>query len=415
VKELSSGEEEVIVRPGMQRFPYLSWWSCAWLILLLPCLALAHERFIPHELLVPLQRDFFRRLDPNMLNIALRAAFLMALMLFVWFLRDPLDNFIENRVLRRLRGKPREWVHQLASFLTDKPVENRWFKKIGQWIVILFLRCPALVLMYSATADSLVMPSYPLEPATATFFKYAQVIMAMGIITQTFLPFGGATIFGTFLYLLFAFDWKIAVDILPILTVAAVYVSSPWISWERFINDISRNQMRWVRIILGFGFFALGWMKIYNHDLTAGVADNFPSVMEDPLILMFYAGTDPAFQRESWIVAFALTEVLTGFLIMVGVFNRLWCVMMVYVFTKLMIVDFGWAEIPHLYPIGAFLAVTFSNQLSNEFYRIEELEAYEARQGKTGREVLVAAVSAVAIAVMVIFPMLYFLTLVEHP
>jgi hypothetical protein len=294
-------------------------------------------------------------------------------------------------------------------------VENRWFKKLGQWVVILFLRCPALVLMYSATADSLVMPSYPLEPTTATLFKYAQVIMAMGIITQTFLPLGGATIFGTFIYLLFAFDWKIAVDILPILTVAVVYVSSPWISWERFINDISRNQMRWVRIILGFGFFALGWMKIYNHDLTAGVADNFPSVMEDPLILMFYFGTDAAFQRENWIVAFALTEVLTGFLIMVGVFNRLWCVMMVYVFTKLMLVDFGWAEIPHLYPIGAFLAVTFSNHLSNEFYRIEELEAYEARQGKTGREVLVAAVSAVAISVVAIFPMLYFLTLVEHP
>lgn len=413
--KLSSGEEEIVVRSGIQRFPSLSWWSCACLILLLPGLALAHERFIPHELLVPLQRDFFRRLDPNMLNIALRAALLMALMLFIWFLRDPLDNFIENRVLWRLRGKPREWVHQLASFLTDKPVENRWFRIIGQWIVILFLRCPALVLMYSATADSLVMPSYPLEPTTATFFKYAQVIMAMGIITQTFLPFGGATIFGTFIYLLFAFDWKIAVDILPILTVAVVYVSSPWISWERFINDISRNQMRWVRIILGFGFFALGWMKIYNHDLTAGVADNFPSVMEDPLILMFYAGTDPTFQRESWIVAFALTEVLTGFLIMVGVFNRLWCVMMVYVFTKLMVVDFGWAEIPHLYPIGAFLAVTFSNHLSNEFYRIEELEAYEARQGKTGREILVAAVSAMAISVLVIFPMLYFLTLVEHP
>jgi hypothetical protein len=114
-------------------------------------------------------------------------------------------------------------------------------------------------------------------------------------------------------------------------------------------------------------------------------------------------------------VAFALTEVLTGFLIMVGVFNRVWCVMMVYVFTKLMLVDFGWAEIPHLYPIGAFLAVMFSNHLSNEFYRIEELEAYEARQGKTGREVLVAAVSAVAISVVAIFPMLYFLTLVEHP
>ena len=89
--------------------------------------------------------------------------------------------------------------------------------------------------------------------------------------------------------------------------------------------------------------------------------------------------------------------------------------MMVYVFTKLMLVDFGWAEIPHLYPIGAFLVVMFSNHLSNEFYRVEELEAYEARQGKTGREILVAAGAAVLITVVAIFPMLYLLTRVEHP
>jgi uncharacterized membrane protein YphA (DoxX/SURF4 family) len=398
----------------IQQFFHRQWWLGVVLVLL-PSLALAHERFIPHEMLVPLHRDFFRRLDPNMLNIALRIAFLMALMLLVWFLRDPLDNFIENRVLWKLRGKPKEWVHLLASFLTDKPVEHRWFKTIGQWIVILFLRCPALVLMYSATVDSLVMPSYPLSPNIAELFKYAQVIMAMGIITQSFLPFGGATIFGTFLYLLVAFDWKIAVDILPILTVAVVYVSSPWKTHMFSITEISQKQMRWVRIVLGFGFFALGWMKIYNHDLTAGVADNFPSVMDDPLIKMFYIGTDPLFQRESWIVAFALTEVLTGFLVMVGVWSRLWCVMMVYVFTKLMLVDFGWAEIPHLYPIGAFLVVTFSNHLSNEFYKIDALEEYEARQGKTGREVLVAAVASIVTAVVIVFPMLYFLTRVEHP
>jgi uncharacterized membrane protein YphA (DoxX/SURF4 family) len=392
------------------------WWFGAGLgLLLLPSLALAHERFIPHELLVPLHRDYFRRLDPNMVNIAVRICFLMALMLFIWFLRDPLDNFVENRLLRKLRGKPRAWVHLLACFLTDKSVDHPWFKTVGRWIVVLFLRCPALVLMYAATVDSFIMPSYPLDPATASVFKYAQVIIAMGIITQSFLPLGGATIFGTFLYLLAAYDWKIAVDILPILTVAVVYVSSPWISHTFSITDISKNQMRWIRIVLGFGFFALGWMKIYNHDLTAGVADNFPDVMKDPLILMFYAGTDMAFQRENWIIAFALTEVLTGFLIMVGVWNRLWCAMMVYVFTKLMLVDFGWAEIPHLYPIGAFLVVAFSNHLSNEFYRIEELEEYEARQGKTAREILVGAVAAVLIAVVVIFPMLYFLTRVKHP
>lgn len=394
-----------------------SWWlmGIALVLFFLPELGLAHERFIRHDLLHPLDRAFFRRLDINMLNIAARITVLMSLMLFIWFMREHLDNLVENVLLKNLRGKPKQWIHTIACFLTDKPVDARWFKAIGRWIVILFLRCPALVLIYSATADSLVMPSYPLEPHTATIFKYAQVVMAMGIITQTFLPLGGATVFGTFLYLLVAFDWKIAVDILPILTVAVIYVSSPWISQYHSITDISKAQMRWVRIVLGFGFFALGWMKIYNHDLTAGVVDNYPSVLEDPLIKMFYIGTASEYIRESWIVAFALTEVLTGFLVMVGVFNRLWCVMMVYVFTKLMVIDFGWAEIPHLYPIGAFLAVTFSNHLSNEFYRIDELEEYEERLGKTGAEIGIAAVASFAISLVVIFPMLWFLTLVEHP
>jgi len=389
------------------------WWL--WALLLLPGLALAHERFIPHELMVPLKRDFFRRLDPNMLSIAVRVAVIMAAMLFVWFLRNPLDNIIENRFLAKLQGKRKRWLHLLASFLTDKPVDHPWFTRIGEWVVVLFLRCPALVLMYAATTDSLIMPSYPLEPSTAAVFKYTQVIIAMGIITQTFLPLGGAAIFGTFLYVLYAFDWKVAVDVLPVLTVAVIYVSSPWQSQKSVITDISQAQMRWVRVVLGFGFFALGWMKIYNHDLTAGVADNFPAVMDDPLISLFYFGTDPQFKRESWIVAFALSEVLTGFLIMMGVFSRIWCAMMVYVFTKLMLIDFGWAEIPHLYPIGAFLAVTFSNHLSNEFYRLETSEEYAERRGKTGREVLIAAWAAVVIAVVVIFPMLYALTRVEHP
>ena len=406
------------MRPMNRQFYHLRlWWLGSGFVLLLAGLALAHERFIPHEMLQPLNRAFFRRLDPNMINIAVRVFLLMGIMLFIWFVREHLDNFVEYRLLRNLHGKPREWLHHLACFLTDKPVDHWLFKRLGQWIVIFFLRCPALVLIYAATTDSLVMPSYPLVPGTVAsmIFKYAQVGMAAGIITQTFLPMGGATIFGTFLFLLIAFDWKIAVDILPILTVAVVYVSSPWVSWERVLNDISKQQMRWVRIILGFGFFALGWMKIYNHDLTVGVADNFPSVMQDPLVLMFYIGTDPALMRECWIIAFALVEVMTGFLVMVGVWNRFWCIMMVYVFTKLMVVDFGFAEIPHLYPIGAFLAVVFSNHLSNEFYRIDETEAYEARAGKTKREIAVAAIFSLLIAALVIFPMLIILTMVKHP
>lgn len=169
-----------------------------------------------------------------------------------------------------------------------------------------------------------------------------------------------------------------------------------------------------MRLILGPGFIALGWMKIYNHDLTAGVADNYPGFLEDPFLLMFYAGTDPAFERESWLVAFGLAEVLTGFLIMMGAFSRLWAVMMVVVFSKVMLVDFGWAEIPHIYPISAFLALTFSNHLSTEFPGIE-LKEHQGRRGKTGLKIVITAIAAVAIAAVVIFPMLYFLTLVEHP
>ncbi len=396
-------------------FRHWPWCIGVGLGLLRPGLALAHERFIPHELLIPLQRDFFRRLDPNMLNIAMRVAILMAVLLFVWFLREPLWDFTTKRLLRWVQGKPMAGLRLLVGFLTDKPLENLWFIRASRWAIVLFLRCPALVLMYSASNNALVMPSYPLEPALASVFKYAQVMMAMGIITQTLLPFGGATIFGTFIYLLYAFDWKIAVDILPILTVAVVYVSSPWLSYPLAITDVSQTQARWVRIVLGFGFLALGWMKIYNHDLTAGVADNFPSIMADPLILMFYVGTDPALQRECWIVAFAMTEVLTGFLIMAGVFTRLWSVMMVYVFTKLMLVDFGWAEIPHLYPIGGFLALALSNRLSCELSRFDVQETYETQPREMALRILRAAGAAIAITAVVIFPMLYGLTLVEHP
>lgn len=391
------------------------WWLGLATLLALPGIALAHERFIKHDLLHPLHRDFFRRLDPNMVNIAFRVFVIMAGMLFIWFVREHLDNFIEEKLLHRLQGKPKEYLHYLACFVTDKPVEHPLFKSFGEWIVIFFLRCPALVLMFSAANDALVMPSYPLEPSTAAIFKYAQVVMALGILTQTMLPFGGATIFGTFLYLLYAYDWKIAVDVLPVLTVAVIYVSSPWNSHKKVITEITKPQMRWVRLILGFGFFALGWMKIFNHDLTAGVADNYPSVMEDPMIKMFYMFTDPRYQRECWIIGFALAEVLTGFLVMVGVFNRVWCVMMVLVFTKLMLVDFGWAEIPHLYPIGAFLAVTFSNNLSDEFYRLEQREAQEAREGKTLQEIAIGLGASAAIAAVAIFPMLVLLTRVEHP
>src|SRR5207244_11585048 len=96
-----------------------------------------------------------------------------------------------------------------------------------------------------------------------------------------------------------------------------------------------------------------------------GVAQNFPTVTDDVLIKLFYCGTDPRLKTGCWLVAFALSEVLSGFLVMVGVFRRAWSLQLVYVFTELMVVAFGWPEIRHLSPIGAFLLLALSTPLSN--------------------------------------------------
>jgi len=397
--------------------------GAAWLLAglaLMPAVVLAHERFVKHNLKYPLHDEYFRRtpgallgMNPNMLRIGSVVFAVLAAFLIVWFFRQRIDTLVDRVVQARLPGAPQRIVHEVASFVMDKPVRVGWFHALGEWAVILFLRSPALVLMYSATNDSLVMPSYPLEPTSATFFKFIQVALGILILTQMFLPLSGALILGTWLYL-FRWGWMVAVDALPVVTVAAVYVSSPWQSHKLAITNLNRQQMRWVRLILGFGFVALGWFKLYNHNLTAGVADNYPWVMNDPMLGFFSMGTDPAFHRENWIVSFGLAEVLSGFMLMTGVFTRVWCLMMLWVFTKLMVVDFGWDEIPHIYPIGALMAVMFSNKLDTEFSRVEDLERKAARGGRTARQLAVVVAASLAIALVAVFPLLYLLTFADR-
>jgi uncharacterized membrane protein YphA (DoxX/SURF4 family) len=350
------------------------------LALLAPSLALAHERFIRHVLKQPLNEQFFRQqpggvlgMHPDMLQIGLLVTANLAVFLTIWFLRDALDHGVRLHLLTRFRGRVQRAIHNVGAFLIDRPVRSGWFYNFGEWAVIMFLRSPALVLMYSATNDSLVMPSYPLEPSSATIFKFIQVFLAVLILTQTWLPLAGALIFGTWFYL---FRWGpfVAVDALPVVTVGFVYAMSPWQSHKLAITRLNPLQTRLVRIVLGLGFFVLGWTKIYNHDLTAGVGDNYPEVMNDPLVGLFAFGTDPALRRETWVLSFAAAEVMSGFMLMTGVFTRLWCTIMLWVFTKLMLVDFGWDEIPHIYPIGALLAVLTSNHLGTEFDTIQRRE-----------------------------------------
>ncbi len=384
-----------------------------------PSSAGAHERFIKHGLKVPLHNEFFRQgpgpmgINPDLVRIATTAYVIMAAFMLLWYVRRPIEEFVERRVGRWLGAAPQRIVHLIATFLTDRPLRAKWFEVAREWCVILFLRSPGLVLMYSATNDSLVMPSYPLEPASAEIFKFIQVGLAVLILTQTALPLCGAVIFGTWIYL-FRWGWMVAIDAMPVLTVAVVYVTSPWQSHKMAITDINETQMRWLRIVLGIGFFALGWLKLYNHNLTAGVADNFPSVMNDPMVSLLKRGTSPSLARETWVAAFGLAEVMSGFLVTVGVFSRIWTLIMTFVFTKLMLVDFGWHEIPHIYPIAAMLVVASSNKLTSEFDRVERFEEGLGRSGQSFKRAVTILGASVVVAFLVVFPMLYATTFLDR-
>src|SRR3989454_140612 len=387
--------------------------------LLAPSSASAHERFIKHRLKVPLHDEFFLQgpgrmgIHPDLVRIATTVFVILVAFMLLWYLREPIAEIVDRRIVRRLGGTVQQIVHQLANFLTDKPVRSRWFQVLREWCVILFLRSPGLVLMYSATNDSLVMPSYPLDPASAEIFKFIQVGLAILILTQTALPLCGAMIIGTWIYL-FRWGWMVAIDAMPVLTVAVVYVTSPWQSHKLAIIDINEKQMRWLRLTLGVGFWALGWLKLYNHDLIAGVADSFPNIMNDPMVRLLKMGTSPGWPRETWVAAFGLAEVMSGFFVVVAVFSRVWTLITTFVFTKLMLVDFGWHEIPHIYPIAAMLAVTTSNKLTSEFDRIERLEERLGRSGKSFKQALTILGASVVVAFLVVFPMLYATTFLDR-
>jgi len=380
----------------------------------------AHERFVKHNLKYPLKLEFFGRfpgqwlgLHPSIFRAGVNVAAVLFAFLFLWFSRHSLVQWVQDGFGSRVGGRVQRALHLAACFITDRPVKNRVWRSLSEWALIMFLRSPGLVLMYSATNDSLVMPSYPLDPVSATFFKFAQVGLAILILTQTALPLCGAMILGTWFYLI-RWGWMVSIDAMPVLSVAVVYITSPWQSHKLAITEMNANQVRWVRLVLGLGFMALGWLKVYNHNLVAGVADNYPSMMNDPMIKLFAAGTDPAYRREAWVVSFGLAEVLSGFLVMVGVFTRLWALLMIFVFTKLLLVDFGWDEIPHIYPIGALAAVMFSNKLRSEVWRFEDWKEHARRRGLLAKQVIAVGLPALGIACLVVFPLLYLISFFDR-
>jgi len=221
--------------------------SLGLIIALLPGVVSAHERFVKHDLKRHLQDAFFLQgagpfgMDPNMIQVGLLVTLILAAFFVFFFMRESLDEVLRYKILARLRGGVQRGVHTLSCFIMDKPVRTKWFYTLGEWSVIMFLRSPALVLMYSATNDSLVMPSYPLEPTSAIYFKFIQVALAIMILTQTALPLCGALIIGTWFYL---FRWGpfVAIDAIPVVTAGILYAMSPWQSHKLAITRINAQQ-----------------------------------------------------------------------------------------------------------------------------------------------------------------------------
>src|SRR5260370_10613610 len=206
---------------------------------LLPTVIYACERFMRQDLKFSLNESYFGRhpgallgMQPDMMPIA-RSCFLVLLaFLIIFFFRRDLDVFTQHRVLAGRRGTAQRGLNHLANFLTDEPVRLRWFHAVGEWAVVFFLRGPGLVLMYSATNDSLVMPSYPLEPTSATFFKFFQVLLGVLMLTQTALPVAGALVIGTWIYL-WRGGWLWAAAVVSVVALAAVLYTSPCPSHQR--------------------------------------------------------------------------------------------------------------------------------------------------------------------------------------
>ena len=129
-------------KPARRRSLFVRWGTLTaallGLLVLLPKLASAHERFVKHDMKNPLQDGFFQQqagklfgMDPNMIQVGLLVSFILTAFLLIWFLRESLDEFIRYKVLMKLGGTPQRLLHGLACFIMDKPVRSAWFYTFG--------------------------------------------------------------------------------------------------------------------------------------------------------------------------------------------------------------------------------------------------------------------------------------------
>ena len=337
-----------------------------------------------------------------MLRVGVNATVIFATFIVLWFVRQAHRR--GHRAHRRgRRGRVQRAVHEVTCFATDRPVHNKVFHAVGEWVVVMFLRVPGLVLMYSAANNSLVMPSYPLDPKTEFFFKMVQAVLAVLILTQTLLPaLRGALRRDVDLPESLGVDGRRRRRF-PILSVAVVYLTSPWESHKLTITSLSESQVRWVRLTLGFGFLVARLARRSTTTISSPASPTSTRPCETtPWSKLLAFGTDPAFRRECWVVSFGLgggAERLhadDGH-VHAHVGRASWRSSS----RSSCSVDFGWNEIPHLFPIGALTAITFSNRLEGELDPIEARAERAGPQRKSLKQAAIIGATALGLALVV--------------
>src|SRR5262249_27486157 len=96
-----------------------------------PTTALAHERFVKHDVLRPFPHDFFFHVDHNVMSIAVRVFVVMAVVLFLWFRRHAIEAFVETKLLARAKDRRHRLINFGLRFVTDEPVAHPWFHRFG--------------------------------------------------------------------------------------------------------------------------------------------------------------------------------------------------------------------------------------------------------------------------------------------
>jgi uncharacterized membrane protein YphA (DoxX/SURF4 family) len=327
-----------------------------------PSIAMAHERWIQHELSKPVNDALFTTMSTDMASVVGRTVFIFLVFMTGWIYRDRIERVVRKTLKRQLHDKPLAVALEMSDFVFGREMHGALFARASNLAMRFVTTVPALVLMFAAARGDIIMPSFPIPLSSPHLglLRFGQAALAVLIITDVAIAYVGASLCGLVAYCLGRYGAIVAVDALPVLGVAFIYLT------QNSKVFSAGERVKWCRAIVGISFFLLGVMKMANHNLTVGVADQWPDVLQDPMIRLFWYGTDAQFQREWWCIGFGMSEMMTGLVLAFGFFSRPLALLVAAEFTSLMVFHFGWPEFPHFYPIAVLLVVVFSQGVKED-------------------------------------------------